>query len=119
MTLHDGELLRLVAARFEQDPIRNTDLADVVQGSRFEQHGDGVVVQHGGKLGLLTQGFGQRLDVVLSPPDVVAGLIVPGFGQRGHGQDGHILYRRDFAGALGNLLLQIVTLAAQKVGASL
>ena len=32
VALHDGKLFRLIAARFEQDPIRNADLADVVQG---------------------------------------------------------------------------------------
>jgi hypothetical protein len=91
------------ATGFEQDAVRNADLANVVQRCRLEQHLDVTVGQAGGKRGCLRQMLGQCLDVILGAPDVVAGVRVAGFGQRGHGNDGHVLDGHHLAGALVHL----------------
>ena len=58
----------------------------------------------------------QRLDVVLGAADVVAGVVVARFRQRGHGQDGDVLDRVHLARAPGDLDFQEVVLVAQEVG---
>ena len=116
VALHDLELMRLVTSGLEQDIVRNTDLANVVQGGRLEQHGNVGVAQVMLEARMVLQLLGQRLDVKLGAPDVVAGVTVAGFRERGHGQNGHILDGGEFLGAPRHFLLKVVILVAQKVG---
>ncbi len=85
MVLHLGKLVRIQLAGLEQDPIRHADLADVVQRGRFEQQIDGLGSQLGTKAGVLAEGLRQQPYIVLGAQDMVAGLVVAGFGKRGEG----------------------------------
>ena len=53
VTFHDGKLFGLITTGFEQDPIRNANFADVMKRGRLEQHGDGVIIESGGKMRVL------------------------------------------------------------------
>jgi hypothetical protein len=60
-----------------------------------------------------------ELHVELRAADVVAGIGVARFGQRGHGKDGDVLDRRHLARALSTSRLQELVLVAQEIGARL
>jgi hypothetical protein len=88
-------------------------------GADLNSSFDGVVVQVVAEARMLAQVLGQHPDVVLGAADVVAGFVVARFGQRGHGVDGDVLDRAQFARASLHFLLQVGVLVAQEVAASL
>ncbi len=63
---------------------------------------------------LLRKVLCQRLNVILRPPDMVAGFVVPRFRQGGHGNDQGILQLFKLEGAFFDLILQDVVLLLQK-----
>jgi len=112
---HDLELFGGEAPRLEQDAVRDTHLADVVQRRRLEQQlgiGSG---QECGEAGMRAQLQRQRLHIVLGAQDVVARFGIAGLGQRGQGQDGDILDRRHLARAALHLQFQKLVLVAQEI----
>ncbi|MNV37671.1 hypothetical protein D3C71_1292000 [compost metagenome] len=68
---------------------------------------------------MVLQLAGQRFHIVLRAADVVAGLVVPRFGQRCHGADGGVLQLRQGARAVGHLLLQKVVVVGEQIPRSL
>ena len=73
-------------------------------------------VEERGEARVVLQLLGQRLDVELGAADVVAGVVVARFGERGHGQDGDVLDRRDLARAPRDLGFQEGVLVPEEVG---
>ena len=113
---HDLEFLGLQLARLEQDLIGNADLADVVQGRGLEKHFNGlVVVQQRGKARVPAQVFRQQPHIVLGAADMVAGLVVAGFGEGRQRVDGDILDDFHFPGAPTHLGFKKGVLVAQEV----
>jgi hypothetical protein len=47
---------------------------------------------------------------------MVASVRVAGFRERSHGQDGHVLDRRDLLGALGHLGFEVGILVPEEIG---
>lgn len=60
------------------------------------------------------ESLGQRLDVELHPPDVIAGVRIARLGERRHGQNGNVLDRRELAGSFGDFALQKAVLILQE-----
>src|SRR3989344_4411418 len=65
--------------------------AIVVQRGGLEDRLDGVFREFVAKARVVLQLAGQRFHIVLRAADMVAGLVVPRFGQRCHGADGGVL----------------------------
>ena len=117
--LHDLELVGLEPAGLEQDAVWNADFANVVQGGRLEQDIDRALVQKTGKARMPAQLVGQQTQVVLRAADVVAGVVVAGLRQGGHGQNGDILNRRQLPAAALHLGFQVIIFVPQEVRSSL
>ena len=106
MGLHDLELFDGQLARLEQDGVRYADLTNIVKGGRLNEGVDLVFRQIGRKAGVASEMFGQSTDIELGAANMVAGLIIAGLGQGGHGRDGYVLQAGGLLGATGNLLAQ-------------
>ncbi len=113
--LHGLEFFRGQLARLEQDAVRNADLADIVQRRGLEQQVDRAFVQLRAESRVMTQRAGQCPHIVLGAADVVAGLVVAGFGERGQRDDGRVLDLGDLARAPLHLGLQIGRTVAQEI----
>ena len=95
--------------------VGDADLADVVERSALEEHLDLLVAEGRPEPAVRAQREGERPNVVLGATDVVAGLVVPGLGERGEGEDGDVLDRAHLAGALVDELREVVGVQAQRV----
>lgn len=82
---------------------------------RFEQQIDGLGGQLGTKAGMLAEGLRQQPHIVLGAQDMVAGLVVAGFGKRGKGMDGDVLDQFVLPGTALHLLLQEGVLVVQQI----
>ena len=79
MRLHDRELLRRELAGFEQNQVGDTDLADIVQGTRAKDRGDILVVDHVAILRQHSCLFREQAAIACRALNMRAGLIVPRF----------------------------------------
>ena len=94
---HDGNLVGIKPARFEQNAVGDGDGAHVVQGHAQEQGIDVGRRQKLGKLLLFGQCLGQRQHIVLHPQNMAFGVGFALLGQGGQRQYQHLLGVRDFA----------------------
>jgi hypothetical protein len=113
--LHDLKFFGRELVRFQQNPVGNADLADVVQRRRFVEHLDIGVGEEGAKARMSLQPRRQRPHVMLGAADVIAGLDVARLRQRSHDEDGDVLDGLGLLRALFDFLLQKGVLVAQEV----
>ena len=121
MGFHDLKLLWVQSPRFQQNPVGNADLANVVQGSGLEYAVDHRIGKLVSKARMPTQMTGQGQYIVLGTKQVVAGFVVAGFRQRGQRHHGHLLadaqlfqVTGQLFGAPRHLLFKMVVALVQK-----
>jgi hypothetical protein len=112
---HDRILVCRQLAGFEQDVVRNTHLADVVQGCRFDQQFDVVGRQKGGEPRMRAQFHGQGAYVALRTPQVVAGFRVADLCQTRQGANADVLDAQGVGHPPRHLLLQAAVAVVQPV----
>ena len=103
MGFHYLEFAFIERARFQKNPVGDTDLADVMQRRRAEQKFDVLVGQDCREARMRFQLRCERSDVMLRAPNVITRLVVARFGERRHRHDGDLLHRTHFASALLDL----------------
>ena len=107
MLLHQDPLVGRELARLEEDRVRRGHLAHIVERRRFEEQLNHLVVELVAEAGVILQGLGKNAHIVLGAADVIAGLVVAGFGEGTEGGDGsrlggdHLLLAADQAAGLG------------------
>ena len=99
---HDFPFAGVELARFEQDGVRNADLADIVHRRRAEHDI--------GRLRAQAVGFGDQAAVVAHAQDVVAGFVVLEFGGPTKAPDDLLAGADQLMGALAHHALQLARL---------
>ena len=117
--LHDLELGGGELAGLEEDAVGNADLADVVQWRRLVHQFDVAVGEFGGEAWVVLQVSGEGAQIHLGTPDVVAGFVVAGLRQGGHGDDGGVLDQAELPGAPYHLVFQVGVAVTQEVAGGL
>src|ERR1700723_4459304 len=115
MSLHHLEFLRRELALLEQNGVRDSDLADIVQWRGLIKQGYDFFGEEVAEPVMFLEGHGQQGNVLLGTAYMVAGLVIASLGQAGHCNQCCILGAHQFLRTFLDQLLKLLVLVFEQL----